>query len=223
MYIGEIIKEYRTKNKISQRDFASRTSLSHSYINTLEKIYNPKTGNPYSVTTDVALEIARAMNMSIEELLSKINEKQEFTTNSISKTDELGYQVVEVPLLGVVKAGYDYLAQENWEGMIEVDKNIIKDGYDYFALKIKGDSMSPILIENDIVVIRKQETFENGDLVVAIINGDEATIKKVKKSEAGILLQPFNNRYEPLIFTYDEMKNIPVIIVGVVKQLKREF
>lgn len=223
MYIGEIIKEYRTKNKISQRDFASRTSLSHSYINILEKIYNPKTGNPYSVTTDVALEIARAMNMSIEELLSKINEKQEFTTNSISKTDELGYPVVEVPLLGVVKAGYDYLAQENWEGMIEVDKNIIKDGYDYFALKIKGDSMSPILIENDIVVIRKQETFENGDLVVAIINGDEATIKKVKKSEAGILLQPFNNRYEPLIFTYDEMKNIPVIIVGVVKQLKREF
>ena len=75
MYIGEIIKEYRTNNRISQRAFASRTSLSPSYINTLEKVFNPKTGKPYSVTTDVADEIAKAMNMSIEELLSKLNSK----------------------------------------------------------------------------------------------------------------------------------------------------
>lgn len=139
------------------------------------------------------------------------------------KTDKLGNPVAEVPLLGTVKAGYDYMAQENWEGMVEVDNDIIKDDADYFALKIKGDSMSPILIEDDIVIIKKQDDFENGDIVVAIVNGDEATIKKGKKSEAGILLQPLNSNYEPLIFTYDEMKTIPVTIVGIVKQLKREF
>lgn len=139
------------------------------------------------------------------------------------KVDNLGNPVTEVPLLGVVKAGYDYMAQENWEGMIEVDKNIVKDNADYFALKIKGDSMSPVLIEDDIVIVKKQEDFENGDLVVAIINGDEATIKKGKKSDNSILLQPLNTAYEPLIFTYDEMKTIPVTIVGIVKQLKREF
>lgn len=139
------------------------------------------------------------------------------------KMDKLGNPITEVPLLGAVKAGYDYMAQENWEGMIEVDKNIVKDGSDYFALKIKGDSMSPVLIENDIVVIKKQEDFENGDLVVALINGDEATIKKGRKSDNSILLQPLNTAYEPLIFTYDEMKTIPVTIIGVVKQLKREF
>ena len=116
------------------------------------------------------------------------------------------------------------MAQENWEGMIEVDKNIIKDGSDYFALKIKGNSMSPVLIEDDIVIIKKQEDFENGDLVVAIINGDEATIKKGRKNDTSIVLQPFNTvDYEPLIFTYNEMKTIPVTIVGIVKQLKREF
>lgn len=137
--------------------------------------------------------------------------------------DKLGDPVTEIPLLGTVKAGYGYMAQENWEGMIEVDKNIIKDGSDYFALKIKGDSMSPVLIENDIVIIKKQEDFENGDLVVAIINGDEATIKKGRKSDTSILLQPLNTAYEPLIFTYDEMKTIPVTIIGIVKQLKRDF
>lgn len=221
MYIGEIIKDYRIKNKLSQRAFASRTSLSPSYINTLEKIYNPKTGKPYSVTTDAAAEIANAMFISIEDLLNMLDKNQEFELNT--KRDKLGNPVAEIPLLGVVKAGYDYMAQENWEGMIEVDKDIIKDGSDYFALKIKGDSMSPVLIENDIVIIKKQEDFENGDLVVAIINGDEATIKKGKKSDNSILLQPLNTAYEPLIFTYDEMKAIPVTIVGIVKQLKREF
>lgn len=139
------------------------------------------------------------------------------------KIDKLGNPVTEVPLLGTVKAGYDYMAQENWEGMIEVDQDIIKDGSDYFALKIKGDSMSPVLIENDIVIVKKQEDFENGDLVVALINGDEATIKKGRKSDNSILLQPLNTAYEPLIFTYDEMKTIPVTIIGIVKQLKREF
>lgn len=138
------------------------------------------------------------------------------------KVDELGNPVVEIPLLGTVKAGYDYLAQENWIGTVEIDKKLAESG-ELFALQIKGDSMSPVLIEDDIVVIKKQDDFENGDIVVAIINGDEATIKKGKKSENSILLQPLNTNYKPLIFTYDEMKSIPVTIVGIVKQLKREF
>lgn len=139
------------------------------------------------------------------------------------KLDKLGNPVVEIPLLGTVKAGYDYMAQENWEGTIDVEKSLIKDGSEYFALTVKGDSMFPVLIEGDIVIIKKQEDFETGDIVVAIVNGDEATIKKGKKTSNGILLQPLNTKYEPLIFTYDEMKTIPVIIVGIVKQLKREF
>ena len=83
--------------------------------------------------------------------------------------------------------------------------------------------MYPVLIEDDIVIVKKQDDFETGDLVVAIVNGDEATIKKGKKSDNSILLQPLNTKYEPLIFTYDEMKTIPVTIVGIVKQLKRDF
>ena len=139
-----------------------------------------------------------------------------------SKLDKLGNPVVEIPILGTVKAGYDYLAQENWIGTIDIDKKLA-DGGDFFALKVKGDSMAPVLIEDDIVIIKKQDDFENGDIVVAIVNGDEATIKKGKKSESKILLQPFNTNYDPLIFTEEEMDTIPVRIVGIVKQLKREF
>lgn len=222
MYIGEIIKEYRIRNKLSQRAFAKRTSLSPSYINTLEKIYNPKTGKPYSVTTDVAMELSKAMFINIEDLLNMLDKNQEFIVNN-TKIDNFGYPVVSIPILGIVKAGYNYLAQENWIGTIDVETSLVGDGKDFIALKVHGDSMFPTLMEDDIVIIKKQDNFENGDIVVAIINGDEATIKKGKKSDTSILLQPLNNDYEPLIFTYDEMKSIPVTIIGVVKQLKREF
>lgn len=221
MYIGEIIKEYRTKNKLSQRAFAKRTSLSPSYINTLEKIYNPKTGKPYSVTTDVAKELSKAMFISIEDLLNMLDKNQEFVVNN-NNINNLCNPIVSIPILNIIKAKHNYLSQENWIGTIDIDKSLAEDG-ELFALKVHDNSMSPTLMEDDIVIVKKQETFENGDLVVAIINGDEATIKKVKKSDAGILLQPLNNDYEPLIFTYDEINSIPVTIIGVVKQLKREF
>ena len=223
MYIGEIIKKYRINNGLSQRAFAARTSLSPSYINTLEKIYNPKTGKPYSVTTDVAIELSKAMFINIEDLLNMLDKTQEFIVNTDSKFDGLGNPVTPIPILGTVKAGYDYLAQENWVGTVDVETSLVGNENEYFALKIHGDSMSPALVENDIVIIKKQNDFENGDIVVAIINGNEATIKKGKKTDSSITLQPLNPSYDPLVFTYDEVKSIPVAIVGIVKQLKREF
>ena len=71
-YLGEIIKKYRENNHLSQRDFAKRTSLSPSYINTLEKLYNPKTGKPCDVTIRVVFELANAMNFPLCELLQKL-------------------------------------------------------------------------------------------------------------------------------------------------------
>ena len=178
---------------------------------------------PYSTFTDWCNGNIYPRIDKIELLANYFEIKKSDLVENKEKTDKLDSPIAEIPLLGTVKAGYNYMAQENWEDMIEVDKKIIKDGFDYFALKVKGDSMAPILIENDIVIVRKQDDFENGDIIVAIINGNEATIKKGKKSEKSILLQPINSNYEPLIFTYDEVKTIPVKIIGVVKQLKRTF
>lgn len=140
-----------------------------------------------------------------------------------NKLNALGNLVVSIPVLGVVKAGYDYLAEENVIDTIDIEKRIVGDGTDFFALKVKGDSMQPVLYENDVVIIKKQDDCEDGQIAVVLINGDEATIKRVKKSSNGIWLQPFNNNYEPLVFTNDEIENIPVKIIGVVKQLQREF
>ena len=115
MYIGEIIKKYREEHHLSQRAFASLTSLSPSYINTLEKIYNPKTNKPYSVTTDVAVEIANAMNTTVENLLNMLDKSQEFQINTVPLVN---IQQTEIPVLGTVKAGYDYLTNENIIGHV---------------------------------------------------------------------------------------------------------
>lgn len=139
------------------------------------------------------------------------------------KTDILGNPVVSLPLLGTVKAGYNYLAQENWIGTVDVEKSLVGDGKDYFALKVKGDSMAPVFVEGDIVIIKKQNDCENNEYAVVIINGDEGTLKKIKKTDNGIILQPLNPAYGPVMYTKEEMETIPIIIVGVVKQLKREF
>lgn len=183
----------------------------------------------YKAKQDGIYLLAKSLNVS-EAWLMGLDVPMERTSNDIyEQLKNIGTmyvsntEMVKIPVLGVVKAGYDYLAQENWIGSVDVEKNIVNDGSEYFALKVVGDSMSPVLIQDDIVVIKKQNDFENGDIVVAIVNGNEATIKKGKKTDSSITLQPLNPSYDPLVFTYDEVKSIPVTIVGIVKQLKREF
>ena len=178
---------------------------------------------PYSTFTDWCNANIYPRIDKIEMLANYFEIKKSDLVENKEKIDKLGNPVTSIPILGTVKAGYDYLAQENWIGTIDVETSLVGNGEDYFALKVHGNSMSPVLIEDDIVIIKKQNDFENGDIVVAIINGDEATIKKGKKSDNSILLQPLNSAYEPLIFTKEEMKTIPVTIIGIVKQLKREF
>lgn len=216
--LGIYLKNIREALDYSTYDVNKLCDISQSYISLME---NGKR-KPSAI---ILKKLAPIYNVDYLDLYEKAGyiDLIEDEKNNKFKTDELGNPVSPIPILGIVKAGYDYFAQENWEGTIDVEKSLVGDGSDYFALKIRGDSMFPVLVEDDIVIIKKQNDFENGDIVVAIVNGDEATIKKGKKNDVGILLQPFNQNYEPLLFTYDEMESIPVTIVGIVKQLKREF
>ena len=219
--LGKYLKNVRDSKRLSLREVNKMTDISYSHLNMIEN-------GKRNVTPALLKNLARLYNIDYIDLYEKagyidlIEDERKNVLKKISATSLSDMEIVEIPLLGVVKAGYDYLAQENWIGTVDVDKKLADSG-ELFALKVHGNSMFPTLMEDDIVIIKKQDDFESGDIVVAIINGDEATIKKGKKSDTSILLQPLNNDYEPLIFTYDEMKSIPVTIIGVVKQLKREF
>ena len=213
--VGKRLKEARERNKITLEEAGKKVDVHKSTVLRWEN------GETEKIKLPILETLADYYNVNPAWLAGfDVPMEKNLTTHKI---DELGNSVIPIPILGTVKAGYDYLAQENWVGTIDVETSLVGNGKDYFALKVHGNSMSPVLIEDDIVIIKKQNDFENGDIVVAIINGDEATIKKGKKSDSSILLQPLNPSYEPLIFTYDEMKTIPVEIIGIVKQLKREF
>ncbi len=133
---------------------------------------------------------------------------------------------------GTVKAGYDYLAEENWEGTVEIKEELAKTG-DFFALKIKGNSMFETLWENDIVAVKKQDYARDGDIAVVLINGNEATVKKIRILEDGIKLIPLNRRidpetqepfYEDIFFSKSDIETKPVQIIGIVKQIiERNF
>lgn len=150
--------------------------------------------------------------------------------NDDVKVDKLGNPVTEIPIVGIVKAGYDYLAQENWIGTVDIDKKLAESG-EFFALKLRGDSMVPFFFENDIVIFRKQNDCENNQLAVVIVNGNEGTFKKVKKIDDGsIKLIPYNRTlnpetgepyYEDKTFSKEEIEKLPVTIAGVFQELRR--
>ena len=94
---------------------------------------------------------------------------------------------------------------------------------EYFGLLVKGDSMSPVFIDGDTVIVRRQESADTGDSVIAMINGDEATIKRLKRTEDGIILIPNNPQYLPMTYSNDQIKTLPVRILGKVVELRRKF
>lgn len=129
---------------------------------------------------------------------------------------------VNIPVLGTVKAGYDYLAEENIVDYLPFKINGM-DKENYYALNIVGDSMEPLFDEGDIIIVHKQDDFENGDNCVVLINGNEATVKKVYKGTTGIKLDAVNPYYPPRIFTTKEIKELPVRIIGVVESSIKKF
>ena len=216
--LGNYLKKIRNERDLSLREVYNITNISYSHLNMIEN-------GKRNVTPALLRELANLYHIDYLDLYEKAGyiDLIEDEKKNKYKTDKLGEPVTSIPILGSVKAGYNYLAQENWIGTIDVETSLVGNGKEYFALKIKGDSMAPVFIENDIVIIKKQDDCENNEFAVVIINGDEGTLKKVKKTDSGIILQPLNPAYGPVMYTYEEVQTIPIKIVGIVKQLKREF
>jgi repressor LexA len=110
-----------------------------------------------------------------------------------------------VPLVGDVAAGTDVLAEENIEETLPIAEDFTGDG-DLFMLRVRGDSMIDVgIFDGDFVVVRSQPTAENGEIVVAGIPGDEATVKTFRRDGDTITLLPHNERLAPMEFPADEV------------------
>ena len=121
----------------------------------------------------------------------------------------------KVPLVGTISAGSPIFAVENLEGYYPIPDDFSTNGEE-FALKVKGDSMiNAGIYENDVIIVNKQSSAVNGEIVVALVD-DSATVKRFYKKKDKIILHPENDKYEDMIYN-------DVVILGVVKGLMRKF
>ena len=127
-----------------------------------------------------------------------------------------------IPVLRAVAAGVPLEAIEDIEDYEEISPEMAASG-DYFALRVKGDSMEPRIHTGDVVIVRRQCNCETGDMAVVLVNGDEATVKRIKKRPEGLMLIPNNPAYEPMFYSAEEVQKLPVQILGKVVELRAKF
>ena len=131
-------------------------------------------------------------------------------------------QGLKIPVLGTVAAGIPISAVEEILDYEEVPQSWKNQG-EFFGLRIKGDSMKPDINHGDTVIVRKQSTANNGDVVITLVNGDDVTCKKFEKLDNGIILISNNSEYSPMYFSNEEVVTKPVVILGRVVELRRKF
>lgn len=126
---------------------------------------------------------------------------------------------ISINVLGRVAAGIPIEAVEEIVDTEEITEEMAATGT-YFGLQIKGDSMEPRMFSGDVVIVRQQDDAESGDIVIAMVNGDDATCKRLRKYRDGIELISNNPAYPPMFYSNEEIVTKPVKIIGKVVELR---
>lgn len=196
---AENLKILREKKQITQQQLADKLKISRSTIG----MYENGSREPDFETLEL---IADFFNINMDRLIGNLNP-------NIKRM---------IPVLGLVRAGIPMDAVEYIIDYEEISEDMARQG-DFFGLQIKGDSMEPRIKDGDVVIVRKQPDIESGETAIVLVNGDEATIKKVQKFSGGINLIPSNPAYDVMTFTNEQIEKLPVRILGKVVELRAKF
>lgn len=123
---------------------------------------------------------------------------------------------------GTIPAGIPMECIEDIIDTEEISADMLKGDKQYFGLKIKGNSMYPEYLDGDTIILQKVDDCESGQDCVVMVNGNDGTFKRVFKNETGIILQPLNPEFQPLIYTNEQIKSLPVRVIGKVVELRRK-
>lgn len=198
------INAQRKRLNLTLKEVADYVGVSEATVSRWES------GNIANMRRDRISALARILRVSPIDIMGIDDD----TDNAIN--------AIQIPVLGYVRAGIPMTAVENIIDYEEISQEQARTG-EFFGLVIKGDSMEPRMAEGDVVIVRKQETVDNGDIAVVLVNGDDATVKKFYRTDAGIKLVSTNPIYDPFFYTPDEVDNLPVTIIGRVVELRAKF
>jgi len=197
------IQKLRKDFGLSQRELAKTIKVHQTAISQWE------TGKTFP-DMDTAKALADYFRVSIDYILGRN-----------ASESGAGYQL---PVLGVIPAGIPMEAIEDILDYVEIPISWVEGGRDYFALKISGDSMSPYYMDGDIVIFQKEDDCESGSECAVIVSKCKATIRKIIKQEAGIVLQPLNAReYDAVFYSHAEVESLPLRLIGIAKELRRKI
>lgn len=129
---------------------------------------------------------------------------------------------IKIPVLGKVQAGIPVTAVQDILDYEEITPELAETG-EFFALKIRGESMEPRMLDGDIVIVRQQPDVDSGDIAVVLVDGENATVKKIVKQKSGISLVALNPAFEPIYYSNEEIEDLPVVVLGKVVELRGKF
>ena len=198
-----VLYDLRKDNNMTQADVAKILWIDRSTYAKLES------KNTSTISSDTLHKWATFYNVSVDYLLK----------NNKDYVEKTGFKI---PVLGSIPAGIPVEAIEDIVDYEEISSSLAKTG-EFFGLKVKGTSMQPRIMNNDVVIIRKQPTAESGDVCVVMVNGYEATLKQIKLTENGITLIPFNTEFSEMNYTNEDIEKLPIRIIGKVVELRGKF
>ena len=202
------IKEARIRAGYSQKQVALELKVSAPTVSEWES------GKKNPISRNLK-KMSDMFGVSVDYLLGRDEPSPEIPAPSVPGSKW-------IPVLGYVRAGIPTEAVEEILDYEEISPQMAQSG-EHFALKIKGDSMEPRIKDGDVVIVRKQDYADSGDIAVAIVNGDDATVKRNKKRPEGLMLIPNNPAYEPMFYSNEEIQSIPVTIIGKVVELRAKL
>lgn len=186
MELKYLLKELRKDKKLTQSDLAKILGVVPTTVSAWERGANKPTMDKVAMMSDI-------FRVPVSDFFSS-----EFDEDRVRK----------IPIIGTIACGDPITAEENVENYKERSIENLPKG-NVFYLRAKGDSMTPLIQENALVLIREQPDVENGEIAAVLVNGDtEATLKRVRKLKNSILLEPINSRYEPYIVDEENQARI---------------
>ena len=204
--LGIRIRTLRERAGIKQTELSKHLNISNTTLSQYE------TGQRVP-SDEIKIKIANRFNVTVGYLLG--------TEDSVRPLKNPLSSGTTISVLGEVPAGIPIEAIENIVDEVELSEKMSSDGFEYFALLVSGDSMYPEYMDGDVVIVRRQPDANTGDDVIAYVNGYNATLKRLIKSERGITLRPLNPAYETKTYTNEEIESLPISIAGVVVEQRR--
>lgn len=212
------LKECRKQKKLSQQALADILNVSQSTVGNWESGSREPDFNTLKV-------IAEFFGVTIDYLLCREVVEGAYSyegwqaMRSAITAPFHPDQMTPIPVIGKVAAGYTCLAEQYIEGYALADPDSLTDGYDYFWLRVTGDSMEPDIREGDLVLVRVQETVESGECAVVLVDEEDGLIKDIEIGKDHVTLCSKNPNYPPRVFVREEANRVR--IVGKVVELKR--